>query len=306
VRPVLNSAASLRAYANLLGGEVVGSDTIIAPGPNHSRKDRSLSVRFSPTVPCGFLTHSFAGDRWQECRDHVSAKLGLRRHWKPIVRRQLSAAKPVGQEAVLGPSAPALRLWRNGVDPRGTLAERYLVSRGVTLSPLDALRFHKALRHPSGEMWPAMVALVTNGADGTPMAVHRTFLARDGRGKAPDNPQKMMWGPCRGGAVRLANPGETLMVGEGIETCLAAMQASGRPAWAALSTSGLRALELPKDVGHVIVLADGDEAGEAAAGDCALRLRRQGRRVRIARPPHGMDFNDMLLGRVGRSEGDRL
>jgi hypothetical protein len=52
-----NSAASLRAYANLLGGEVVGSNTIIAPGPHHSGKDRSLSVRFSPTAPGGFLTH---------------------------------------------------------------------------------------------------------------------------------------------------------------------------------------------------------------------------------------------------------
>jgi putative DNA primase/helicase len=46
----------------------------------------------------------------------------------------------------------------------------------------------------------------------------------------------------------------------------------------------------------VIVLANDDEAGEAAARDCALRWRRQGRRVRIARPPHGMDFNDMLMG----------
>lgn len=48
------------------------------------------------------------------------------------------------------------------------------------------------------------------------------------------------------------------------------------------------------------------KAGEAAAQHCASRWRRQGRRVRIARPPHGMDFNDMLLSRVGRSEGDRL
>jgi hypothetical protein len=50
-----------------------------------------------------------------------------------------------------------------------------------------------------------MVALVTRGADGTPLAIHRTFLARDGGGKAPVDPQKMMLGPCRGGAVRLAN-----------------------------------------------------------------------------------------------------
>jgi DNA primase len=106
-----------------------------------------------------------------------------------------------------------------------------------------------------------------------------------------------MLGPCRGGVVRLGEPGAMLMVGEGIETCLAAMQATGKSAWAALSTSGLRSLELPRDVGDVIVLADGDEPGEAAAQDCARRWKREGRRVRIARPPQGMDFNDLLKAR---------
>jgi hypothetical protein len=64
--------------------------------------------------------------------------------------------------------------------------------------------------------------------------------------------------------------------------------------WAVLSTSGLRALDLPKDVGNVVVLADGDAPGEAAASDCALRWIKQGGRVRIARLPQGMDFDDML------------
>ena len=85
-----------------------------------------------------------------------------------------------------------------------------------------------------------MIAPVTRGVDGLLLAIHRTFLARDGAGKAPVDPQKMMLGPCRGGAVRLAPLGSVLMVGEGIETCIAAMQATGHPAWAALSTSGLR------------------------------------------------------------------
>jgi hypothetical protein len=98
--------------------------------------------------------------------------------------------------------------------------------------------------------------------------------------------------------VRLAKPGLVLMIGEGIETCLAAMQETGLPAWAALSTSGLCALDLPKDVRDVIVLADGDDPGEAAARDCALRWKKEGRQVRIARPPKGMDFNDLLLSRV--------
>jgi putative DNA primase/helicase len=113
-------------------------------------------------------------------------------------------------------------------------------------------------------------------------------------------PAKMMLGPCRGGAVRLGQPKDVLMVGEGIETCLAAMWATDHPAWAALSTSGLRALDPPKDVRDVIVLADGDDPGEAAARECAWRWKREGRRVRFARPPQGMDFNDMLLDRASR------
>jgi hypothetical protein len=139
-----------------------------------------------------------------------------------------------------------------------------------------------------------MVALVTHGATGSPIAVHRTFLASDGGGKAPVDPAKMMLGPCRGGVVRLGEPGTVLMVGEGIETCMAAMQATGNATWAALSTSGLRSLDLPRDVRDVIVLADGDDPGEAAAQDCARRWKREGRRVRIARPPQGTDFNDLL------------
>jgi hypothetical protein len=190
----------------------------------------------------------------------------------------------------------ALRIWRATTTALGTPVETYLQWRGIHLPPTAALRFHFNLKHPSGGYWPVMVALVTNGADGTPIAIHRTYLARDGLGKAAVDSQKMMLGPCRGGAVRLAVSGNVLMIGEGIETCLAAMQATGNPAWAALSTSGLRILDLPKDVRDVIVLADGDEAGEAAAQDCGWRWKREGRRVRIARPPRGMDFNDLLLG----------
>ena len=93
------------------------------------------------------------------------------------------------------------------------------------------------------------------------------------------------------------------VVGEGIETCLAAMQSTGQPAWAALSTSGLRTLDLPADVREVIILADGDDPGEAAARDCAWRWKRESRRVRIARPPKGLDFNDLLVGRTPHIEG---
>jgi hypothetical protein len=149
-----------------------------------------------------------------------------------------------------------------------------------------------------------MIGLVTRGPDDEPVAIHRTYLARDGGGKAPVEPQKMMLGPCRGGTVRLAPVSEVLMVGEGLETCLAAMQSKRLSAWAALSASGLPSLELPESIREVIILADGDPAGEAAAYKAAVRWNREGRRVRIAHPPQGLDFNDVLLGRApNNSEG---
>ena len=76
------------------------------------------------------------------------------------------------------------------------------------------------------------------------------------------------------------------------------MMATALPAWAALSTSGLKALDLPDAVRDVIILADGDDPGEAAACAAAQRWQRYGRRIRIARPPRGTDFNDLLMGRT--------
>ena len=137
----------------------------------------------------------------------------------------------------------ALAIWRASQPAEGTPVATYLQSRGLSLPALGDLRFHAGLKHPSGSVWPAMVALVRHGGTGSPLGVHRTFLARDGNGKAPADPARMMFGPCRGGCVRLGVGGGVLMVGEGIETCLAAMRATGKAAWAALSTAGFQSLD---------------------------------------------------------------
>jgi hypothetical protein len=41
------------------------------------------------------------------------------------------------------------------------------------------------------------------------------------------------------------------------------------------------------------LLADGDDAGTRAAQEAARRWKNEGRRVRIARPPRGTEFNDI-------------
>jgi hypothetical protein len=285
------------AIALALGGRRSGSSwTVHCPAHNDRRP--SLSIR--EVGGKNLLIHCHAG-----CdQERVIAALRARGLWaeiaarsiSPNAHRELAERRPRRDDP--RPSKTALAIWQSARPARGTLVEVYLGSRGIHIPAPDTLRFHAGLKHRTGVIWPAMVALVTNGAYATPVAIHRTFLARDGRGKAPVDPQKMMLGPCGGGAVRLANPGEVLMVGEGIETCFAAMQESGYAAWAALSTSGLRTLDLPARTRDIIVLADADEAGEAAARDSALRWKREGRRVRIARPPQGLDFNDVLIGQA--------
>ena len=283
--------------AKALGGRKAGGGWT-ARCPAHNDRTPSLSIRDAEDNKVLVRCHAGCD------QERVIAALRWRGLWAENSPRSLSRIahgtsvkrKPDGGDA--RHSEAALAIWQSAQPAQGTPVETYLASRGIDLPPPDALRFHGGLKHPSGDIWPMMVALVTNGADGMPVAIHRTYLARDGSGKAPIDPQKMMLGPCRGGAVRLAGPGDVLMIGEGVETCLAAMQASGHPAWAALSTSGLRSLDLPTNVRDVIVLADGDEAGDAAVHDCGSRWKRQGRRVRVARPPQGMDFNDMLLGRA--------
>jgi putative DNA primase/helicase len=68
--------------ARRLGGEVSGPGQIVAPGPNHSPVDRSLSVKVDPRSPEGYVVHSFADDDPIVCRDYVRNRLGLG-EWRP-------------------------------------------------------------------------------------------------------------------------------------------------------------------------------------------------------------------------------
>jgi phage/plasmid primase-like uncharacterized protein len=93
---------------------------------------------------------------------------------------------------------------------------------------------------------------------------------------------------------------ERLALAEGIETALSVTQATGLPAWSALSAVGLRAVELPPEVREVTICADGDDAGGNAANAAARRFAGEGRKVRIAQAPSGEDFNDLLMKEARR------
>ena len=195
--------------------------------------------------------------------------------------------------------AAALRLWNSSEPAPDTLADTYLAARGLAaLATSSVLGFRSDTPHPEGGSLPAMIALVSD-ATGKPIAVHRTFLARDGRGKADVTPSRATLGPYWGGAVHLDPVAPELAIGEGLESSASAGRLLELPAWAALSAGNLaKGLVLPPEVRSVTVAADHDGPGREAAHAAAERWRAEGRRARIARPDSaGCDFNDVLLAR---------
>ncbi len=189
----------------------------------------------------------------------------------------------------------ALAMWKKAESPEKTPVETYLRGRGITCPIPPTIRYLATAKHSKTGLWlPCMIAGVTIWPSQEISGIHRTFLTLDGQKKAPVSSNKMMLGPCRGGSVRLAPEGPVLVLAEGIETGLSILQSTDLPVWACLSTSGLKALILPNTVEEVIIAADGDDAGKAAAAEAAGRFIQEGRKVRIAHPPAGMDFNDVL------------
>lgn len=261
----------------------------------HADSTPSLAICVAPDGK--LLVHCHAGCS----QTAVISSLQSAGLWPSRQRASLSApAAP--PKAPLDRSSAAIAKWQRALCADDSPVVTFLQSRSINLPPPARLRFAPALKHPSGNYMPAMVALVTGGLLDEPMGVLRTFLSPDGSSKTETLPARLMLGPCAGGAVRLSLATDMVMVGEGIETCLAAMQATGLPAWAALSTSGLRSLLLPTSIRKVTILADGDPPGRAAAVATADRWVREGRQVRIANAPDGRDFNDILMSRAAQHD----
>jgi hypothetical protein len=192
--------------------------------------------------------------------------------------------------------AYARSLWERARLGPGSPIEAWFKTRGIDLPVPSALRWLPQCPHPSKLSCAAMVARVEN-VDGELLGIRRTFLTADGQAKAAVDPVRASLGPVASGAVRLAPlNGQFLFVGEGVETALTGIWATGLPGWAAGDTSGLRNLILPSAVRSVVILGERDANGASlkAARAAAERWRGEGRRVRLAWPEAGYnDINDM-------------
>jgi hypothetical protein len=197
----------------------------------------------------------------------------------------------------------ALGVWNEAQPICDTVAETYLRGRGITCKLPETLRFHPACWHgATAKRLPAMVARV-DGAEG--FAVHRTYLAADGSGKAQVAPAKAMLGAVTRSAVRLSVGHEALAVAEGIETALSLSCGLLRGAvsvWAGLSASGVSGLSLPSPPGKLIIAPDGDATGQCAAHRLAERAVALGWHVSLFPAPAGQDWNDVLQSIKGVPE----
>jgi len=201
----------------------------------------------------------------------------------------------------------ALQLWEQAQPITGTLAARYLSDiRKIDLAALpasidEALRFHPRCPFGPGAHHPCLLALMRNPTTDVVTGIQRIGLTSDAR-----KIDRRMLG--RRGAVKLWPAESQLVIGEGLETVLAAatrvpyQDAPLQPAWAALSSDALGQFPVLPKVERLIVLVDHDPAGKTAASYCTGRWERAKRSVIQLTPdqpgfrlqrPHSGGVSDM-------------
>jgi hypothetical protein len=189
------------------------------------------------------------------------------------------------------------KLWGEARPIVSTPAEAYLKGRGISLVPgPEILRFHPDADHPKlKQKFPALIAKVIGASEAS---FQVTYLAPESKVKAAVDKadQRRTLGANKFGVVGLAEveAGASLLVGEGLETVLTAMEASSLPGVAILGIGGLANIEFSPDVVEIVVLGENDDASRKAIDKAAPSLVEKGIRVRVAQPPQGFtDLNDL-------------
>jgi phage/plasmid primase-like uncharacterized protein len=305
IRPAI---PDLGEIVSRLGGELsAGGRQASVPGPGHSKRDRSLSLKVSDDgARVVFFSH--AGDEFRLCKAHLG--LTDAREYKPsrseiaeATRRRQAEARKLEEEKITF----CAEVWGSTVDLTGTPGALYLWNRGLVLDCPD-IRFHPSA--PRKGPWsimqgdpqppapaPAIVCLARNG-QGEPRGLHATYVTAEGR-KAFGNSSRLMFGPMVGAAVRTAPvaPDGTLAVAEGLETAGSFSVLRAVPTWPAFSTSGLKNFEVPAGVRRLLVAADNDENGKGLEAAEVLAERARSRcEVEIHMPDQLGDWNMVLMG----------
>ncbi|MGY2734654.1 DUF7146 domain-containing protein [Sphingomonas sp. UYP23] len=216
------------------------------------------------------LFHCFAG-----CTTIEVLKALQRRKLHDRTAVSMPEARPKRDMGAL-----ALRLWKSSQPIAGTLAEEYLLERGLSAPFPKSLRFNPETIYGSGPSkltMPAMIAAVEN--DLGVVAVQRTFLDPDNVLHKPMPKPKVSLGLLGTAAIRLAPATDELGFAEGIEDALSAMEWFGTPTWALGGVERLAFVAIPEKVRRIIVYGD---RGRAVARQGARPSHRE--RSRVGQP----------------------
>lgn len=248
--------------------------------PAHDDGSPSLSVRLGDTA---ILFHCFAG-----CTTIEVLKALQRRKLHDKGPMSMPEAKPKRDMSAL-----ALRLWKSSVPVAGTLAEEYLLARGMSGPYPKALRFNPSTilgSGPTKRTMPAMIAAVEN--DIGLVAVQRTFLDPENVLHKPIPKPKVSLGLLGTAAIRLAPATDELGLAEGIEDALSAMEWFGTPTWALGGVERLAFVAIPEKVRRIIVYADRGRAADRLLAKARDHLTANGRELISRVPEHQDDWND--------------
>jgi hypothetical protein len=280
---------------------------------------RSMAVRLTgPDSGPGAAGHwtDFADGGYGDLLDVIARTCRLHafrdvleeaRRFLSLPQPEPKAAAPRPPPAPTGSPEAARRLFASAKPILGTIAETYLRSRGIVgVADLDCLRFHprcyyRAHDDAPRETWPALIAAVTD-MDGAMTGILRTWLARDGSGKAPLATPRRALGRLLGSGVRFGRaqpaPAEAgvMAAGEGLETLLSLrVVLPAMPMVAALSSAHLAALILPAGLRRLYIARDNDRAGHRAAEALGIRANADGIEDLVL-TPRADDFNTDLCG----------
>jgi hypothetical protein len=204
-----------------------------------------------------------------------------------------AAYKPTTQHQTL--SEWGRDLWRN-CHPINGMALQYLRSRHCQIPPKDShLRWHPSLKHPSGYVGPALVALITDIHTREHLSLHRTWITPTGKADLDTPRLPLANHTTKNGVIRLYPDDwvtNWLGIAEGIETALS-MAWAYQPVWATIDAGHLAQFPVLMGVGELVIGKDQDPAGIAAAATCAARWAAAGRTVLVTDQQQN-DLNDVL------------
>jgi hypothetical protein len=189
-------------------------------------------------------------------------------------------------------------IWREAIDPRGTLVETYLHGRELFLEGgvAAAIRFHPACPWREADdsivRIPAMIAAFRDIQTDRLTGINRTRLSPEGA-----KIDRRMLGVAAACAVKL-DADDTVVGGlhisEGVETAMTARLLGLRPTWALGSAGAVAAFPVLGGIECLTILAEHDPASARAVQACGERWYAAGREVLVNRPTAGKDLNDAI------------